>query len=98
MGSPALATPSSAQSSGSGRLLVCLCQRPLRPALLEPARAAPASLELADGLARIGAERPAAVGDDLGIGGKLVHAALELVDRDRAGAGDVAGLELIGRA
>ena len=44
----------------------------------------------------VGAERAAAVRDDLAIGRQLGQAMLELVDRDRARALDVAGLELLG--
>lgn len=38
---------------------------------------------------RIGAERAAAIGDDLGVGRQLGEASLELVDRNRTGAFDV---------
>ena len=44
---------------------------------------------------RVGAERAAAVGHDLAVGGQLGQPALELVERDRAGALDVAGLVLL---
>ena len=44
----------------------------------------------------VGAERAAAVGHDLAVGRQLVEAPLELVERDRARALDVAGLELLG--
>ena len=45
---------------------------------------------------RVRAERPAAVGDDLAVGGQLRQPILELVDRDRARAVDVAGRVFLG--
>ena len=46
----------------------------------------------------VGAERAAAVGDDLAVGRQLGEAPLELVERDRSRAFDVAGGELLGGA
>src|SRR5256885_13897672 len=71
---------------------------PLGPAVLQAPRGSPGRLEAADGVVGVGAERAAAVGHDLAIGGQLGEALLELVDRDRAGPVDVAGLELLGGA
>ena len=44
---------------------------------------------------RVDAEGAAAVGDDLAVGGELVEAPFELVERDRLGAVDVPGVELL---
>src|SRR5262249_27113224 len=51
-----------------------------------------------DGVMRHHAERPAAVGDYLAAPGKLIESLLELVDRDRSGAFDVPGVELVAGA
>src|SRR5215217_5861266 len=74
------------------------CQPPFRPALLEAPRLPTRRLQAADGVVRVGAERAAAVGDDLAVGRQLGEPVLELIDRDRARACDVTGLELLGRA
>src|SRR5680860_137458 len=59
-----------------------------------PASPAAGALEPADRIVRVGAERAAAVGDDLAVGGQLVEPSLELFDRDRACPLDVPGVEL----
>ena len=71
---------------------------PFRPAVLEAPGRAAGRLQPADRLVRVGAERAAAVGDDLAVGGQLGEPLLELVERDRARALDVAGRELLRRA
>src|SRR5215207_990834 len=85
-------------SSGSMPLGRLGCEPPFRPALLEAARLPTCGLETADGVVCVGAEWPAAVGHDFAVGRQLGQAMLELIDRDRARARDVAGLELLGRA
>src|SRR5215207_4745124 len=79
-------------------MLAPVCQPPLRPALLEAPCLPAGGLQAAHGLVRVGAERAAAVRDDLAVGRQLGQAILELVDRDRARALDVPGLELLRRA
>src|SRR4051812_7622206 len=71
---------------------------PLGPAVFQAPRGSPRRLEAAYGVVGVGAERAAAVGDDLAIGRQLGEALLELLDRDRARAVDVAGLELLAGA
>ena len=61
---------------------------------VEAARAAAAGAQAPHRLVGIRAERAAAVGHDLGVGRQLGEPALELVERDRARALDVAGLVL----
>src|SRR3954454_10697250 len=71
---------------------------PLGPAVLQAPRGSSGRLEAADGVVGVGAERAAAVGHDLAVGGQLGEPLFELVDGDRARAVDVAGLKLIGGA
>src|SRR5215216_4940405 len=85
-------------SSGSMPLGGLGCEPPFRPAVLKAPRLPTFRLEAADGVVRIGAEWAAAVGHDLAVGRQFGQAMLELIDRDGAGACDVAGLELLGRA
>jgi hypothetical protein len=55
-----------------------VCELPFRPASLEAPRLQACPLQAADGLVRVGAERAAAVGHDLTVGGQLGEAVLEL--------------------
>src|SRR5439155_9372242 len=71
---------------------------PFRPALLEAPRVVASGAQPAHGLVCVGAERAAAVGHDLAVGGELGQPVLELVDRDGARAVDVAGGVLLARA
>ena len=54
--------------------------------------------ELAYGVVHVDAVATAAISDDLTALGNLVEPGLEPVDRNRSGSGNVAGLELTGRA
>lgn len=47
------------------------------------------------GFVGVGAERSAAVGDDLAVGGQLGEPVLQLLDRDRQGALDAPGFVLL---
>ena len=70
---------------------------PLGPSFLEPARGAAGLTQPADRVMGHDAEGPAAVGDHLAALGQLIKVLLELVDRDRSSALDVAGLEFVAR-
>src|SRR3954453_23412665 len=83
---------------GSGAFGGRARELPLRPAFLQASRRAARRLQVADGVVGVGAERAAAVGHDLAVGRQLGEALLELLDRDRARAVDVAGLVLLGGA
>ena len=67
---------------------------PFREAVLETACRAAAAAQETDGVVGEDAVRAAAVGDDLEVRGEVLDVAGELVDRDRAGAGDVPGCVL----
>src|SRR3954447_1756262 len=71
---------------------------PLGPAVLQAPRGSSGRVKAADGVVGVGAERAAAVGHDLAVGGQLGESLLELFDGDRSGAVDVAGLELLAGA
>ena len=71
---------------------------PLGPAVLEAACCAAGRAQDADGLVGVGAERTAAVGDDLALLRQLGEPPFQLVMWDRARAVDVAGGELVRRA
>src|SRR5215212_786498 len=73
-------------------------EAPLGPALLEAPGGPPGLAQLAHRLVGVGAERSSAVRDDLAVERQLGESLLELVERDRARTGDVAGLELLARA
>src|SRR2546426_2138891 len=71
---------------------------PVRKPDIEPARAIPASPELEDRFVRIDAERPAAIGDDLAALRNPPQSPSQLLDRERAGSGDMPGAILDRRA
>src|SRR5882724_8570658 len=85
-------------SGGSASFAGRVREPPLGPAVFQASRRPARRAKAADGVVRVGAERAAAVGDDLTIGRQLGQALLELLDRDRARALDVPGLELLGGA
>ncbi len=68
---------------------------PLGEALLQTARPTPPGPQPRDGFRGEQAERPSAVGDDLEAGVELVEAGLEVLEGERARAGDVAGRVLL---
>src|SRR5215218_3031930 len=71
---------------------------PFRPSLLEAAGGPPRLAHAPYRLVGVCAERAAAVRHDLSVAGQLGEAVLELLERDRARAADVARLELLRRA
>ena len=70
---------------------------PFGPAVLQAPRRAAGGLQTADRLVRIGAQRAAAVGDDLAVRRQVGETLLELVERDRTRALDVTGRVLLRR-
>src|SRR4051794_32208450 len=79
-------------------LASCFGSLPLGPALLEPAGLASGVAQAPHCVMGVRAERPAAVGHDFLIRRELGEAALQFIERDRAGALDVTRIEFFRRA
>src|SRR5262249_31985580 len=73
-------------------------ESPLRPADVKSLCIAPDRVELTHGVVGVGAERAAAVRDDLVLCGKFRETLRKLVDGDRERAFDVAGFVFLERA